>query len=244
MSSQPISSSTSPATANQFAGGSSLSSLGGGSSLQITGLASGLNTNAVVQALMAAQQQQVTNLQNQQSGITALNKQLTSIQTALQTVADDAQALGSPTLFSTSQTISSTNPTLVGATATGSNGAVVGSYQIAVTALASASQRTFLFSSPANADTVTIDGHDTNLGAGASAQDLVNAINNDKNATVWATVTGTDPSTGKSQVVLSERNTGAPPAGNPNGFVAITNDSQGALSEQTQYATAGTNAAY
>jgi flagellar hook-associated protein 2 len=244
MSTQPISSSTAPATANQFAGGSSLSSLGSNSSLQITGLASGLNTNAVVQALMAAQQQQVTNLQNQQSGITALNKQLTSIQTALQTVADDAQALGSPTLFTNSQTISSTNSTLVGATATGSNGAVVGSYQIAVTALASASQRTFLFSSPTNADTVTIDGHDTNLAAGASAKDFVNAINNDKNATVWATVTGTDPNTGKSQVVLSDRNTGAPPASDPNGFVTITNDSAGALSEQTQYATAGTNAAY
>jgi flagellar hook-associated protein 2 len=242
MSTQPISSSTPPANANQFAGGSSLSSLGGSSSLQITGLASGLNTNAVVQALMAAQQQQVTNLQNQQSGITALNKQLTSIQTALQTVADDAQALGSPTLFTNSQTISSTNPTLVGATATGSNGAVVGSYQISVTALASASQRTFLFSSPTNADTVTIDGHDTNLAAGASAQDFVNAINNDKNATVWATVTGTDPSTGKSQVVLSERNTGQPAS--PTGFVTVSNDSGGALSEQTQYATAGTNAAY
>jgi flagellar hook-associated protein 2 len=248
MSSQPISSSTAPATANQFAGGSSLSSLGANSSLQITGLASGLNTNAVVQALMAAQQQQVTHLQNQQSGITALNKQLTSIQTALQTVADDAQALGSPTLFNNSQTISSTNSTLVGATATGSNGAVVGSYQIAVTALASASQRTFLFGSPTNADTVTIDGHDTNLAAGASAHDFVNAINNDKNATVWATVTGTDPSTGKSQVVLSERNTGAPPAPTPPAtqppFVTVANDSEGALSEQTQYATAGTNAAY
>jgi flagellar hook-associated protein 2 len=240
MSSQPISSSA--PSANQFAGGSSLSSLGGGSSLQITGLASGLNTNALVQALMAAQQQQVTNLQNQQSGITALNKQLSSIQTALQTVADDAQALGSPTLFASTQTITSTNSTLVGATATGSNGAVVGSYQIAVTALASASQRTFLFSSPANADTVTIDGHDTSLAAGASAQDLVNAINGDKNATVWATVTGTDPSTGKSQVVLSERNTGQPAS--PTGFVTVTNDSQGALSEQTQYAAAGTNAAY
>ncbi|HET6868208.1 MAG TPA: flagellar filament capping protein FliD [Solirubrobacteraceae bacterium] len=246
MSTQPVTSGTpsTPSTSsNQYASGSSLSSLGGGS-LQITGLASGLNTNAVVQALMAAQQQQVTNLQNQQSGITALNKQLTSIQTALQTVANDATALGSPTLFKSTQTISSTNSTLVGATATGSNGAVVGSYQISVTALASASQRTFLFGSPANADTVTIDGHDTNLAAGASAQDLVNAINNDKNATVWATVTGTDPSTGKSQVVLSERNTGAPPASNPNGFVAITNDSEGALTEQTQYATAGTNAAY
>src|SRR5207248_4426576 len=125
---QPISPSTSPTSANQVASGSALGSLSSGT-LQVTGLASGLNTNAVVQALMAAQQQQLTNLQNQQSGITALNKQLTSIQTALQTVADDAQALGSPTLFANTQAITSTNSTLVGATAAGSNGAVVGSYQ-------------------------------------------------------------------------------------------------------------------
>ena len=45
-------------------------------------------------------------------------------------------------------------------------------------------------------------------------------------------------------VVLSERNTGAPPASNPNSFVTTTGDSAGALSEQTQYAQAGTNAAY
>jgi flagellar hook-associated protein 2 len=241
MSTQPISSSTSATSANQFAGGSSLSSLGAGT-LQITGLASGLNTNAVVQALMAAQQQQLTNLQNQQTGITALNKQLASIQTALQTVAADAQALGSPTLFANTQTITSTNSTLLGATATGSNGAVVGSYQISVTALASASQRTFTFTSPSSADTITIDGHDTSLAAGASAQDFVNAINSDKNATVWATVTGTDPATQKPVVVLSERATGQPSSAGA--FVTVTNDSAGALSEQTQYAAAGTDAAY
>ncbi len=242
MSTQPITSSAT--STNQYAGGSSLGSLGGGSALQITGLASGLNTNAVVQALMAAQQQQVTNLQNQQTGITTLNKQLSSIQTALQTVSDDAQALGNPSLFANAQSIVSTNSTLVGATAMGSNGAVVGSYQISVTAMASASQRTFLFSSPANADTVTIDGHDTSLAAGASAQDFVNAINGDKSATAWATVTGTDPSSGKPQIVLSERNTGAPPASNPTGYVTKTGDSEGALSEQAQYAVAGTNASY
>lgn len=242
MSTQPISSGTSATSSNQYASGSSLSSLGSGSALQITGLASGLNTNAVVQALMAAQQQQVINLQNQQTGITALNKQLTSIQTALQTVADDAQALGNPSLFANTQSITSTNSTLVGATATGSNGAVVGSYQVSVTAMASASQRTFAFTSPTGADTITIDGHNTSLAAGASAQDLANAINGDKNATVWATVTGTDPTTGKPQVVLSERNTGQPAS--PTGFVTVTNDSAGALSEQTQYALAGTNASY
>ena len=238
MSTQSITSATS---SSQYSGGSALSSLGTGA-LQITGLASGLNTNAVVQALMAAQQQQVTNLQNQQSGITALNKQLTSIQTALQQVSEDAQALADPSLFANTQTTTSTNSTLVGATAIGSNGAVVGSYQVAVSALASASQRTFSFTSPSSADTITIDGHDTYLVAGASATNFVNAINNDKNASVWATVTGTDPSTNKPVVVLSERATGQPPS--TNAFVTITGDSAQALSEQPQYAAAGTDAAY
>jgi flagellar hook-associated protein 2 len=239
MSTQPISSGTSATSSNQYASGSSLGSLSGGA-LQITGLASGLNTNAVVQALMAAQQQQLTNLQNQQTGITALNKQLTSIQTALQTVANDAQALGSPTLFANTQTITSTNSTLVGATATSSKGAVVGSYSLSVTALASASQRTFSFASQASANTVTIDGHATNLAAGASAQDFVNAINNDKNATVWATVLGTDPNNSSNQlVVLSERQTGAPPS---SGYVVVQ-PSNPALTD-TGNDVAGTNAKY
>jgi flagellar hook-associated protein 2 len=210
MSTQSVSSGTSATSVNQFSSGSSLGSLGGGSALQITGLASGLNTNAVVQALMAAQQQQVTNLQNQQSGITALNKQLTSIQNALQTVANDAQALGNPSLFANTQAITSTNSTIVGATATSSNGAVVGSYSIGVTALASASQETFTFNSPSSADTLTIGGQQYNLAAGASADNLVSAINADPNGKVWATVTTEGANGGPATVVLSDRQTGVP----------------------------------
>ncbi len=235
MSTQGINSSAT--SSNQYASGSSLSSLGGGSALQITGLASGLNTNAVVQALMAAQQQQVTNLQNQQSGITALNKQLTSIQTALQTVAADAQALGTPSLFANTQTITSTNPTLIGATATSKNGAVVGSYSIGVTALASASQETFTFNSPSAADTITIGGRQYNLAAGASADDLVSAINSDPSGTAWATVTQEGTNGGPATVVLSDRQTGVPTGDDlrPTTGTSLTNP--------TNYV-AGTDAAY
>jgi flagellar hook-associated protein 2 len=241
MSTQPISSGTSTTASNQYASGSSLTSLGNGS-LQITGLASGLNTNTVVQALMAAQQQQVTRLQNQQSRITALDKQLTSIQTALQTVVADAKALGSPSLFANTQRIISTNLTLVGATANGSNGAVVGSYSIAVTKLASASQRTFSFQSPTTATSVAIDGHTTHVAANASAQDFVNAVNSDSNAKVWATVTGTDPNSRLPQIVVSERTSGAPPAA---GYVVINSgdDPSGVLSD-AGYGAAGSDAEY
>jgi flagellar hook-associated protein 2 len=241
MSTQSVGSGTSSApSSSQFSTGDQLTSLGSGTPLQVTGLASGLDTNAIVNALMASQQQQVTNLTNQQSGLTAMNTQLQAIQAALTKVADDAQALGNPSLFAYTQTISSTNPTLIGATATSNNGAVVGGYQVSVTQLASASQRTFQFTSPSSADTVTIDGQQISLAAGASAQDLVNAINSNQNASVWATVTAA-PSGGPATVVLSDRATGAPAtAGN---FIAAS-DTAGSLTEETQFAQAGVDAEY
>jgi len=241
MSTQSVGSSTGSATSSsQYQSGDQLTSLGTGSPLQVTGLASGLDTNAIVNALMASQQQQVTNLTNQQSGLTAMNTQLTAIQAALTKVADDAQALGNPSLFAYTQTINSTNPTLVGATATSNNGAVVGGYQISVSQLASASQRTYQFTSPTSADTVTIDGQQISLAAGASAQDLVNAINSNSSASVWATVTNS-PSSGPATIVLSDRATGAPATAGS--FIAVS-DTAGALTEETQYAQAGVDAEY
>lgn len=239
MSTQSVGSSTSSATSsNQYATGDQLTSLGSGSALQVTGLASGLDTNAIVNALMASQQQQVTNLTNQQSGLTAMNTQLQAIQTALTTVANDAQALGNPSLFANAQTITSTNSTLVGATATSSNGAVVGGYQISVTALASASQKTFSFTSPTAADTVTIDGQQISLAAGASADDLVNAINSNSNLSVWATVTQESSNGGPAAVVLSDRQTGVP-AGS---YIQVS-DTSNALTDAGQDVP-GTDAAY
>ncbi|MGZ4293048.1 MAG: flagellar cap protein FliD N-terminal domain-containing protein, partial [Solirubrobacteraceae bacterium] len=86
MSSSSVSSSTSSSSLN-------LSSLTSGT-LQVTGLASGLNTNQIIQEEMAIYQQPVTHLQNQQTGLTAMNKQLASIQSELQTLSADALAVG------------------------------------------------------------------------------------------------------------------------------------------------------
>ena len=69
-------SSVSSSSTSTSTSGLNLSSLSGGG-LQVTGLASGLNTNQIIQEEMAIYQQPVTNLQNQQSGLTAMNKQLT-----------------------------------------------------------------------------------------------------------------------------------------------------------------------
>jgi flagellar hook-associated protein 2 len=238
MSTSSVGSSTSATSSSQYSTGDQLTSLGSGTAMQVTGLASGLDTNAIVEALMASQQQQVTNLQNQQTGLTAMNTQLTNIQAALTKVANDAQALGDPSLFALTQTVSSTNSTLVGATATSSNGAVVGGYQITVSALASASQKTYSFTSQSSANTVTIDGQQISLAAGASADDLVNAINSNSNATVWATVTQEASGNTPAQIVFSDRQTGV-----PSGSYIQVSDTAGALTD-TGNDVPGTDAAY
>ena len=239
MSTSSVGSTSSATSSSQYSTGDQLTSLGGSTPMQVTGLASGLDTNAIVQALMATQQQQVTNLQNQQTGLTAMNTQLTSIQSALQKVAADAQALGSPSLFALAQTISSTNSTLVGATATSSNGAVVGGYQVSVSALASASQKTYSFTSQSSANTVTIDGQQISLAAGASADDLVNAVNSNSNLDVWATVTQEASGNTPAQIVFSDRQTGEPSGSN---YIQVS-DTAGALTD-TGNDVPGTDAAY
>ena len=169
----------------------------------------GFGLSAIIQALVSVQQAPITNLTNQQTALTAMNKQLSSIQTALQQLVSNAQALSSSSLFANAQTVTSNNSGVVTATANAGQGAVVGGYSVAVTSLATAAQKTFSFTSPAQADTVSIDGTNISLAAGASAQDLVNAVNSG-NSDVWATVTqaASSANNNTATIVFSSRNTG------------------------------------
>jgi flagellar hook-associated protein 2 len=201
------------------------------SPLQITGLASGLNTNAIIAAEMAVAKQPVTDLTNRENGLQAIDTQLTSIQGSLQTVANDAQALGFASLFDTTQIVNSSNPSLISAT-TGS-GAGVGGYEVAVTQLANSAQRTFAFTSPSAADTMTIDGVPETIPAGASINEFVQTINSDPKADVYAAAT--DSGT----VVLSSRTTG----NNGSSFIQVS-DPNGTLVEHPLLAKAGQNAEF
>src|SRR5437879_6079689 len=107
---------------------------GTGSLLQITGLASNLDTTSIINALMALDRKPVTAMTSSQQGLQALNHQLTSIQTSLQTLSLNAGALGSVSLFANSQTVTSSDPSRVSASTT--TGAGVGGYQIDVSKLA------------------------------------------------------------------------------------------------------------
>ena len=199
--------------------------------IQITGLASGLNTQSIVQELVDIAAVPVTDLTQQQTGLQTQNATLTSIQSSLNTVALDAQSLGDPALFASSQTASSSDSSLVSAATAG--GAPIGSYSVSVSQLANAASRTFNFTSPSSADTVTIDGQTLSLAAGATANDFIQAVNSNSSLDVYAA------SNSSGQVVLSSRTTGV-----QTGSYIQASDTGAALSEVTADAYAGQDAEY
>lgn len=201
--------------------------------LNVGGLASGLDTNAIVDQLMAIERLPRTKLDQQASLVTARQSVLADFQSRLRAVESAAQGLRSVGLWAQSQSASTSDATRLSASIVSGAGVGVGGYQVEVSQLANAAQRTYAFASPASAGTIAIDGHDTAIAAGASIGDLVSAINSDASATVYAAAT--DSGT----LVLSARRTGD----TGTGFIALV-DGTGALTEQTARAKQGRDALF
>ena len=201
--------------------------------LNIGGLASGLDTNSIIDQLMAVERQPRTKLDTKASLITAKQSVLADFQSRLRAVEAAAQDLRSVSLWSPAQRAVTSDPTRISAALVTGAGAGVGGYQVEVSQLASSAQRTYAFSAPASDGTITIDGHDTAIRAGASISDLVSAINSDASATVYAAAT--DSGT----LVLSSRTTGDTGAG----FIALT-DGTGSLTEDAAKAKQGRDAMF
>jgi flagellar hook-associated protein 2 len=201
--------------------------------LNVGGLASGLDTNSIIDQLMAVERQPRTRLDQQASLITARQSALADFQSRLRAVEAAAKDLRSVTLWSQQQSVATSDSTRLSAAIVAGSGAGVGGYQVEVSQLANAAQRTYAFSSPAGAGTITIDGHDTAVAAGASIADVVSAINSDASATVYAAAT--DSGT----LVLSARRTGD----TGTGFIAVT-DGTGALTEDAAKAKQGRDALF
>lgn len=201
--------------------------------LNIGGLASGLDTNAIVDQLMSIERLPRTRLDQKASLVTARQSVLADFQSRLRAVESAAQGLRSVGLWSQAQTASTSDATRLSAAIVAGSGAGVGGYQVEVSQLANAAQRTYTFASPATAGTITIDGHDTAVAANATIGDVVSAINADPRATVYAAATD------RGTLVLSARATGDSGAG----FIALS-DTTGALTEQTGKAKQGRDAQF
>ena len=199
--------------------------------ITVSGLASGLETTKIIAALMGAEREPVTHLTNEQAKLEAEQSQLHSIQSNLQQLSSVASEFSLPSLFESSQTVTSSEPQRVSAAT--SSGAGVGGYEVDVTQLANSAQRTFTFTSPASEQTLTIDGHEFTLKEGEGAKELASAINTNSKATVYAAVLASGA------IVLSDRATG----NTGSEFIAVS-DPSGALTEKPETAKEGKNAQF
>jgi flagellar hook-associated protein 2 len=172
----------------------------GSAPITITGLASGLETTKIIEALMGAEREPVTHLSNEEAKLQAEQSALQSIQSSLQALSYSASEFSLPSLYESSQSVTSNEPERVSAATT--SGAGVGGYEVEVTQLANSAQRTFTFASPASEQSLTIDGQEFTLKAGENAKELASAINDNGKATVFAAVLEGET------IVLSNRATG------------------------------------
>jgi len=206
-------------------------SLGSSASAPITvqGLASGLDTSSIINALMEAEREPVKHLTEQQDKLKAAESELQSVQSALQNLARESSELSFGSDFESSQAVTSSEPARVSASA--SAGAVIGGYEVQVTQLANAAQRTFTYTSPAAEETITVDGHEFKLSAGETAKQLADAINVSSSASVYAVALESG------ELVLSDRATGKAEGE----YIEVTG---AALTEVADSAREGRNAIY
>ena len=140
----------------------STSSLGvnsaAGAPITISGLASGLDTSTIIAALMAAEREPVTHLSDEQAKLQAEQTQLQSIQSSLQQLASAVSEFSLPSLFESSQTVTSNEPARVSATTT------VGRRRRRLRGRSHAARQlraAYLhLHEPASEQTITIDGHE------------------------------------------------------------------------------------
>ena len=175
--------------------------------IQLSGLASGLDTQSLISQLMAVEEAPRSSYTNKQSQDNQKKTLLQDLQTKLQTLSSAATDLSSPVTWNPAQEIDSSDTTKL--TATQTAGAGPGSYNVAVSQLASSEQRTFAYNQAANTagDTINITNTSTGanepitIAAGATIDDVAGAINGDTNSGVFAVdVNGS--------LVLASRTTG------------------------------------
>lgn len=169
--------------------------------VSFTGLSSGLDTDAIIQSLLAVDGISRTRLTTSQQAATARQQAINDVESRMKTLRTAAQDLGSSLLWTESQTVSSTDDKSISTTLTG--GAAPGGYSVSVTQMASAAQATFAYAPQAGASTIEINGVTVNLPENADIDTAVKAINGTADVGVYAV------NLGNGKMVLSSRTTGS-----------------------------------
>src|SRR5690242_20160432 len=181
------------------------------SNLGLSGLASGVDTNSIIQQLLALERGPQNRLKLQQSVSRVRQDALRDVSTRLRNLENAARDLRGAGLWADTQTAESTDASRVAVTRTGPGGP--GGYQIDVSRLARAEQRGFNYSRQDSDSEIAIGDTTIKVAANSDLATVAATINSTSGAPAYAAVvTAAD---GTQQLVLSSRTPGA-----ANGFSA------------------------
>jgi flagellar hook-associated protein 2 len=199
------------------------------SPITITGLGSSLDTESIIENLMKVERLPAARLEEKQGQVKARETALQGILGKLNEVGSALQALRSPTLWADTQTATSSSTAV---TAELAGGAGPGGYQVEVTQLARAAQRSYEFEPSEAASQLTVGGQTIELKAGATLADVVSAINSNHETGVSAVVVG-------KSLVLSSRTTGAESAVSATGAGLTEEEPKARAGQDTLYSIDG-----
>ena len=174
--------------------------------VSLGGLSSGLDTQSIIDQLMAIDRAPETRMKLQQSALQARQQTLTDIGTRLRNLSDTVKDLGSTVTWANTQTLEVSDSTKMNATRL--SGAAPGGHEIAVTSLARSEQRSYAYT--ASDSTLTIGSAHIALSASDDGNAAADKINSNADSPVYA-VFVQDPlgDTTKDRLVLTRKDTGA-----------------------------------
>jgi len=174
--------------------------------VSLGGLSSGLDTQSIIDQLMAIDRAPETRMKLQQSALQARQQTLTDIGTRLRNLSDTVKDLGSTVTWANTQTLEVSDSTKMNATRL--SGAAPGGHEIAVTSLARSEQRSYAYT--ASDSTLTIGSAHIALSATDDGNAAADKINSNADSPVYA-VFVQDPlgDTTKDRLVLTRKDTGA-----------------------------------
>src|SRR4051812_37076061 len=196
--------------------------------VQLSGLSSGLDTEGIISGLMAVESAPRAKLVLQQAAAQSRQDALKGIDAKLTSLKLAATDLSSTLTWLPAQTADTSDATKVTARITG--GAGPGGYNLVVSQLASADQRTYAYTQQAADQTVTLNGKALTITANSNLDSVVSQINNDPTYGAFAV-------NANGKLVLASRTTGT--AGN----IAFT-DGTGTLVEDPTVRKPGQDANY
>lgn len=143
--------------------------------IALTGLASGMDTESLVKALLSAESTGRTRISQRQTQAEQRVSTLQGIQSKLASLKLATTALGSVTNWAPTQTVTSSDTSVMTATRTGGAGA--GTSSVDVLGLASSTQRVYTYTPQPGNEVLTFGGTSVTVAAGSTIDDVVSQIN-------------------------------------------------------------------